>query len=162
MPGHCLRELVRYRATGHDRRRAEAEMNRYEHFRVAVDGVPVAAGRACRVVALEKRFAVHPAAHVPYANNDRYPWTPSHDRIPVVEAPTGITFVGYENPPGVTTAERVAHFLGTDRAAWYHHVNLTAHDRGGHVIPWETPRPALTRAGIRTRRRPSRGGRRGR
>src|SRR5262249_37595219 len=32
-----------------------------------------------------------------YANNNRYPWTPSHDRWPVVEAPTGITFVGYEN-----------------------------------------------------------------
>jgi pimeloyl-ACP methyl ester carboxylesterase len=29
-----------------------------------------------------------------YANNNRYPWTPVHDRWPVVEAPTGITFVG--------------------------------------------------------------------
>jgi hypothetical protein len=34
-----------------------------------------------------------------YANNNRYPWTPSHDRWPVIEAPTGITFVGYEIPP---------------------------------------------------------------
>jgi hypothetical protein len=33
-----------------------------------------------------------------YANNNRYPWTPSHDRTPVVEALTGITFVDYENP----------------------------------------------------------------
>ena len=33
-----------------------------------------------------------------YANNNRYPWAPSHDRTPVVEAPTGITFVDYENP----------------------------------------------------------------
>ncbi|WP_406675229.1 hypothetical protein WBK31_17245 [Nonomuraea sp. N2-4H] len=41
-----------------------------------------------------------------YANNNRYPWTPSHGRWPVVEAPTGITFVGYENPPGVTTGEQ--------------------------------------------------------
>ena len=38
-----------------------------------------------------------------YANNNRYPWTPSHDRQPAIEAPTGITFVGYENPPGVST-----------------------------------------------------------
>ncbi|HKQ01963.1 MAG TPA: epoxide hydrolase N-terminal domain-containing protein, partial [Actinomycetes bacterium] len=38
-----------------------------------------------------------------YANNNRYPWTPSHDRRPAIEAPTGITFVGYENPPGVRT-----------------------------------------------------------
>jgi len=75
-----------------------------------------------------------------YANNNRYPWTPSHDRWPVVEAPTGITFVGYENPPGVQTSdERVEHFLASDRAAWYNHVNITAHDHGGHFIPWEIP-----------------------
>ncbi|WP_051022112.1 epoxide hydrolase family protein [Nocardia pneumoniae] len=74
-----------------------------------------------------------------YANNNRYPWTPSHNRTPAIEAPTGITFVGHENPPGVTTAQRVEHFLTSDRAAWYNHVNLTAHDRGGHFIPWEIP-----------------------
>jgi microsomal epoxide hydrolase len=75
-----------------------------------------------------------------YANNNRYPWTPSHDRWPVIEAPTGITFVGYENPPGVTTNEqRVRNFLDGDRAAWYNHVNITAHDHGGHFIPWEIP-----------------------
>ncbi|MEV5839933.1 epoxide hydrolase [Nocardia sp. NPDC052112] len=74
-----------------------------------------------------------------YANNNRYPWTPSHDRNPVIEAPTGITFVGYENPPGVTTADRVEHFIASDRGPWYNHVNLTAHDQGGHFIPWEIP-----------------------
>ncbi|NUW46954.1 epoxide hydrolase family protein [Nonomuraea rhodomycinica] len=74
-----------------------------------------------------------------YANNNRYPWTPSHPRRPAVETPTGITFVGYENPPGVTTDQRVEHFLGSDRAAWYNLVNLAAHDRGGHFIPWEIP-----------------------
>ncbi|SEG57639.1 epoxide hydrolase [Nonomuraea solani] len=74
-----------------------------------------------------------------YANNNRYPWTPSHDRLPPIEAPTGITFVGYENPPGVTTDRRVEHFRGSDRGAWYNLVNLTAHDRGGHFIPWEIP-----------------------
>ena len=73
-----------------------------------------------------------------YANNNRYPWTPSHDRWPVVEAPTGVTFVGYENPPGVTTDRRVQQFLD-DRGDWYNHVNLTAHDHGGHFIPWEVP-----------------------
>jgi microsomal epoxide hydrolase len=26
-----------------------------------------------------------------------------------------------------------------DRAAWYHHVNITVHDRDGHFIPWEIP-----------------------
>ncbi|MDG4784622.1 epoxide hydrolase [Micromonospora sp. WMMD1102] len=74
-----------------------------------------------------------------YANNNRYPWTPSHERWPVVEAPTGITFVGYENPPGVTTERRIEHFLGSDRAGWYNHVNLTVHEHGGHFIPWEIP-----------------------
>jgi microsomal epoxide hydrolase len=75
-----------------------------------------------------------------YANNNRYPWTPSHSRRPVVEAPTGITFVGYENPPGITTPEqRVAHFLASDRAPWYNHTNITAHPHGGHFIPWEIP-----------------------
>ena len=74
-----------------------------------------------------------------YANNNRYPWVPSHDRQPPVEAPTGITFVGYENPPGVSTDRRVQHFLESDRAGWYNLVNLTAHDHGGHFIPWEIP-----------------------
>lgn len=74
-----------------------------------------------------------------YANANRYPWTPVHDRWPVVEAPTGITFVGYENPPGISTEHRVQHFLGSDRATWYNHVNVAVHDRGGHFIPWEIP-----------------------
>ena len=75
-----------------------------------------------------------------YSNNNRYPWTPSHDRWPVVEAPTGITFVDYENPPGVRTGEeRIANFLASDRAAWYNHTQITCHPRGGHFIPWEIP-----------------------
>jgi pimeloyl-ACP methyl ester carboxylesterase len=74
-----------------------------------------------------------------YANNNRYPWTPVHDRWPVIEAPTGITFVGYENPPGINSEGRIQHFLESDRAAWYNHVNITAHDAGGHFIPWEIP-----------------------
>ncbi|MET7279580.1 epoxide hydrolase family protein [Kribbella sp. NPDC005582] len=90
-----------------------------------------------------------------YANNNRYPWTPSHDRHPAIEAPTGITFVGYENPPGITTPEaRVNHFLASDRASWYNHTNLTAHPRGGHFIPWETPTEWTT--DLRTTFRPLR------
>lgn len=75
-----------------------------------------------------------------YANANRYPWTPSHDRRPAIEAPTGITFVGHEDPPGVSTPqERVRNWLDGDRAEWYRHVNLTAHEGGGHFIPWELP-----------------------
>jgi hypothetical protein len=33
----------------------------------------------------------------------------------------------------------VQNFLSSDRAPWYNHVNITAHDRGGHFIPWELP-----------------------
>ena len=74
-----------------------------------------------------------------YANNNRYPWAPSHDRRPVVEAPTGITFVAYENPPGVSTERRVQDFVESGKADWFNHVNLTVHAEGGHFIPWEIP-----------------------
>ncbi|WP_121712111.1 epoxide hydrolase family protein [Streptomyces sp. E5N91] len=74
-----------------------------------------------------------------YSNANRYPWRPSHDREPVVEAPTGITLVGYENPPGVSTERRVQDFLNSPRAPWFNHVNVTAHPRGGHFVPWEVP-----------------------
>lgn len=74
-----------------------------------------------------------------YANANRYPWTASHDRSPSIEARTGITFVGFENPPGVSTEQRISSFLSSDRAAWYNHDNITVHERGGHFIPWEIP-----------------------
>ena len=68
------------------------------------------------------------------------PLVPSHDRTPVIEAPTGITFVDYENPPGINSPEeRIESFLASDRAAWYNHVNIAAHPNGGHFIPWEIP-----------------------
>ncbi|WP_327144223.1 epoxide hydrolase family protein [Nocardia sp. NBC_01327] len=75
-----------------------------------------------------------------YANANRYPWTPSHDRTPIIEAPTGFTFLGFENPPGVTTENRVRSFLDDSRhKGWYNPVYLNAHDRGGHFTPWENP-----------------------
>lgn len=82
-----------------------------------------------------------------YANTARYPWQPSHDRIPAIEPPTGITFLGFENPPGVSGEERVRAYTEasskrspSDRSArWYNLVNVTAHDHGGHFAPWENP-----------------------
>jgi len=74
-----------------------------------------------------------------YANTNRYPWTPSHDRMPQVSVPTGITFGGFENPPGITTERRVEHYLESPRSEWFENVNLRAHDRGGHFFPWEVP-----------------------
>ena len=66
----------------------------------------------------------------------------------------GITFAGYENPPGVSTGNLVRSFLDSDRAGWYNHVNITVHDRGGYFSPWEIPRQRTNdlRRAFRTRR----------
>ncbi|WP_276326649.1 epoxide hydrolase N-terminal domain-containing protein [Lentzea albidocapillata] len=75
-----------------------------------------------------------------HANANRYPWTPAHDHTPVVQAPVGLTFVTYENPPGVGTAgERVRAFKTGPLAGWFNHINVNAHERGGHFVPWENP-----------------------
>lgn len=82
-----------------------------------------------------------------YANTARYPWRPSHDRVPQIEAPAGVTFLGFENPPGVSGQQRVDAFVNassrrspSDRSGrWYNLVNATAHDHGGHFAPWENP-----------------------
>jgi hypothetical protein len=68
---------------------------------------------------------------------------------PEDEAPTGIAFVGYENPPGVNSPqERIESFLASDRATWYNHVNIAAHPHGGHGDPATVP-VSLLRAGAR-------------
>jgi pimeloyl-ACP methyl ester carboxylesterase len=75
-----------------------------------------------------------------YVNASRYPWTPSHDRTPIIEAPAGITFLGYENPPGVGTEDVVQRFLDNPREKpWYNPVYLKAHEHGGHFTAWENP-----------------------
>ncbi|MCY9580283.1 epoxide hydrolase family protein [Paenibacillus alvei] len=74
-----------------------------------------------------------------YTNVNRYPWTPSHDRTPIVEAPMGITFLGGENIPGTTTETRVQAFLDSPDAKWYNPIYLKAHERGGHFTGWENP-----------------------
>jgi pimeloyl-ACP methyl ester carboxylesterase len=79
-----------------------------------------------------------------YANANRYPWTPSHDRTPIIEAPAGITFLGYENPPGVPTSQVVQRFLDNPREKpWYNPVYLKAHEHGGHFTPWENPQAVI-------------------
>jgi pimeloyl-ACP methyl ester carboxylesterase len=79
-----------------------------------------------------------------YANAARYPWTPSHDRKPAVEAPVGMTFLGYENPPGVTTNKRVEAFSKSPDAAWFNSIFLKAHEKGGHFAPFENPEAIIT------------------
>ena len=74
-----------------------------------------------------------------YANNNRYPWTPSHDRRPVIEAPTGITFVGTRThrasapTHGCSTSSTATAPIGTTTST------SPRTTSGGHFIPWEVP-----------------------
>jgi hypothetical protein len=75
-----------------------------------------------------------------YANANRYPWAPAHDRTPVVQAPVGLTFVTHEKPArDLYGNERVRAFKTGPRADWFNRVNVNAHDHGGHFIPRENP-----------------------
>ena len=82
-----------------------------------------------------------------YANAAKFPWKPDHDRQPPIEVPAGITFLGFENPVGVTVQQRAEAYRTassrrspSDRSAsWYNLVNVCAHERGGHFAPWENP-----------------------
>jgi pimeloyl-ACP methyl ester carboxylesterase len=79
-----------------------------------------------------------------YVNANRYPWTPSHDRTPIIEAPAGVTFLGHENPPGVSTEDVVQRFLDNPREKpWYNPVYLKAHEHGGHFTAWENPEAVI-------------------
>ena len=71
-------------------------------------------------------------------NANRYVWAPSHDRTPALRAPVGLTFVSYEDLPGIYTFdERVHAFTTGAQSALFNHVNVNAH--GGHSTPWENP-----------------------
>jgi pimeloyl-ACP methyl ester carboxylesterase len=81
-----------------------------------------------------------------YLNAKRYPWQPSHDRTPQVEAPAGFTFLlGDAFPPGAhTPEERIAAFKASPMGPWYNPVNIQAHRKGGHFGPWENPEAFIT------------------
>jgi hypothetical protein len=75
-----------------------------------------------------------------YKNANRYPWQPSHDRTPPVEAPAGFTFLtGDAYPPGATVDNRVDLFKSGPTADWFNVVYAKAHEHGGHFGPWENP-----------------------
>jgi pimeloyl-ACP methyl ester carboxylesterase len=75
-----------------------------------------------------------------YRNAVRYPWTPSHDRTPAIEAPAGFTFLaGDRYPPGSDVANREAIFENGPTRHWYNPVCVKAHQKGGHFVPWENP-----------------------
>jgi pimeloyl-ACP methyl ester carboxylesterase len=81
-----------------------------------------------------------------YRNAARYPWRPSHDRHPQVEAPAGFTLLlGDVYPPGPRTPEeRIAAFENGPNRPWFNPVNVEAHQEGGHFGPWENPDAFLT------------------
>jgi pimeloyl-ACP methyl ester carboxylesterase len=63
---------------------------------------------------------------------------------PSSKPPAGITFLGYENPPGVSTENRTQAFLETPgETDWYKTVYLKAHKHGGHFTPWENPQAVI-------------------
>jgi hypothetical protein len=72
-----------------------------------------------------------------------YPWQPVHNRTPPIEAPTGITFLGGENPPGVSTADRVDLFTNSARATDYNLCFVNAHEHGGHFGYYENPQACI-------------------
>jgi len=78
-----------------------------------------------------------------YADLAHEPWTPSHDRTPLVEAPAGFTFLGGDLPAGVTVADRVASFRASRRAARFRIHFARAHARGGHFAHFENPQAVV-------------------
>jgi len=72
-----------------------------------------------------------------------HPWQAAHDRSPRIEAPTGITFLGGENPPGVNTANRVELFKQSARAKDYNLHFVNDHDNGGHFGYYENPEACI-------------------
>lgn len=79
-----------------------------------------------------------------YANANRYPWRPEHDRQPTVEAPAGFTFLaGDAYPPGETVQTRVDSFLKGELSALFNPVYAQAHAEGGHFAPWENPQAVI-------------------
>jgi microsomal epoxide hydrolase len=64
-----------------------------------------------------------------YAEAARHPWQPSHQRTPVVEAPTGISYFDNDGTAG----------LGVDSGPLFNLVFERRHPRGGHFAHIEAP-----------------------
>jgi pimeloyl-ACP methyl ester carboxylesterase len=79
-----------------------------------------------------------------YANANRHPWRPSHDRTPMIEAPAGFTFLaGDTSPPGVDASNSVDAFRSSPVSAMYNTVYAKAHEKGGHFVSWENPEAVI-------------------
>jgi pimeloyl-ACP methyl ester carboxylesterase len=75
-----------------------------------------------------------------YSNANRYPWRPSHTRMPLIEAPVGFSFLaGNASPPLATIENRVDMFKNGPLAKYYNTVYAKTFEDGGHFGPWENP-----------------------
>jgi hypothetical protein len=50
-----------------------------------------------------------------------------------------MTFLGFENPPGVTTEGRVDAWKKNPASAWFNSIYFKAHESGGHFASYENP-----------------------
>jgi pimeloyl-ACP methyl ester carboxylesterase len=64
-----------------------------------------------------------------YQEAGAHPWRPDHDRMPVVEAPTGITYFEPDKPPGEMEWTET----------YFNRQMYRIHPRGGHFAPAEEP-----------------------
>jgi pimeloyl-ACP methyl ester carboxylesterase len=64
-----------------------------------------------------------------------HPWQPAHDRKPVVQAPTGVTFLD-----GDLLTSRSRHWVPD----YVDLVRVSSHERGGYFAPAERPDVAVT------------------
>lgn len=74
-----------------------------------------------------------------YADAVRHPWTPSHGRTPMIEAPSCVAYFGGEFYPGMTVENRLDWFTQSPMAANYKLHYAKAHPHGGHFCFYEVP-----------------------
>ena len=83
-----------------------------------------------------------PSAVAFYSNVWRDPWRPAHDRMPMMEAPTGVSWFGADRQPAAMQAAGMLYDLRY----------TSTHEHGGHFAPVEQPEAVIDdiRATFRT------------
>ncbi len=90
-----------------------------------------------------------------YANAALDPWRPANDRRPIIQAPTGITFLAGDLPADTDLTKLVAGFREGQRGSHYDVVHVAAHPHGGHFAHFQNPDAVVAdiRATFRAARR---------
>ena len=69
----------------------------------------------------------------------------------MIEAPAGFTFLtGDVSPPGVDVSNRVETFKNGPMGGMYNMVYAKPHEKGGHFVPWKTPKRSSRTFGQRS------------